>query len=526
MNILITQGDRHFVRSLITALMPEHSLRFFASDFTEPLPDQVATFTGDPRNPEDVKRAVTNTDTIIHLTPLTLATDAPDDLTALDLATRGSFVLMNAAREAGVTRMILASTLHLFDRLPTHWQVDERWRPRPTPLLTDLCPWLAELSFRESARVGTMQVICLRFGHLVDAEQMATQTPDATWLHMADAVQGVQRALDYQNAKEPDWSIFHITAPGERAKIRLHRQASADEAFGYRPTHEFSPRESAAAVSTSTHFWRTTLAPPHPVPSRPVRNVVIYGAGGPMGSVTTQELLSSYTLRITDVRPIAELTAEAKPQAPGAPLPVPLEEPHENVVVDIRDPAQVMQSCADMDAIINCSVVRPHPADAFLVNTIGAYHVMRAAVAHGIRRIVHTGPLVQNMPSDAPVYRWDYDIHVDAPARPLDHLYIHSKYLGQEICRIFAEYYDLEVPVLLFASLVNPETADHNHPFQISWADTGRALRRALEVTSLPSPYEMVNISADLPHGRFDHAKAQQILNWAPRDDLAHLWQD
>ena len=73
---------------------------------------------------------------------------------------------------------------------------------------------------------------------------------------------------------------------------------------------------------------------------------------------------------------------------------------------------------------------------------------------------------------------------VDAPGRGFDHQYIHSKYLGQEICRVFAEHYDLEVPVLLFCALYNPDVVESGYDqFTISWADTGRALRRALEVT-------------------------------------------
>jgi hypothetical protein len=28
------------------------------------------------------------------------------------------------------------------------------------------------------------------------------------------------------------------------------------------------------------------------------------------------------------------------------------------------------------------------------------------------------------------------------------------------------------------------------------------------------------------PHGRFDHRKAHDLLNWQPRDGLEHLWQD
>ena len=34
------------------------------------------------------------------------------------------------------------------------------------------------------------------------------------------------------------------------------------------------------------------------------------------------------------------------------------------------------------------------------------------------------------------------------------------------------------------------------------------------------------SISADVPNGLYDHDKARHILNWAPRDNLEHFWQD
>lgn len=522
MPILITGGNAPFSRHLAQALAPDNTVLLFDTHFDAPTVDGVQFLTGDLRQPEQIGAALADVDTVIHLAPLT-AHLAEDEAQALDTVTRGSYVLMQQAHQAGVSRLILGSTLDLFDRLPAHWKVNEWWRPRPTPALSQLCPWLAELSVRESARVGNIQVVCLRFGRIVGDEMI--QGFDPRWLHQEDAVHGVHQALAYTSSHRPDWALFHITAPGPQAKIRLQYAFSHRENFGYQPTHDFQTHWGhAGPPQRDERPWREVLGPVQRIPTRPIRRVVILGAGGPMGSVTTQELASSYTLRVTDVRPLTEIAAEARPQAPGAPLPVPLASPHENRVVDVRDSAQVLEACRDMDAILNCTVVRPHPVDAFLVNTLGAYHVAKAAVAQGIRRIVHTGPLVQDVPGGSLAYGWDYDLHVDAPARPLDHLYIHSKYLGQEICRVFADAYDLEIPILLFASLINPETITYNHPFQISWADTGRALRRALEVTSLPAPYVMMNISADLPHGRFDHDKAREVLNWAPRDGLEGLW--
>ncbi len=529
MPILITGGDSRLARSLAATLPPTMPVRLLDSHFSLPAPANAESLTGDLRDPETVRAALAGVDTVIHLAPLVITEQTADASAALDMTMRGSYVLVNAARAAGVTKIILASTLDLFDRWPAHYQVNEQWRPRPEPHLEQLCPWLGELSVRENVRLGQIQTVCLRFGRLVDDADAAARPYDPRWLHMGDAVHAVTRALAYEAERRPDWAIFHITAPGPHAKLRLHHQASAGEAFGYQPRRDFAQQAAAwAPPARDERPWRAILAPTQPIPTRPIRRVVIFGAGGPMGASVTQELLSSYQLRATDLRGLAEIAAENKPQGPGAPLPIPVAAPHEEQRVDVRDPQQVLAACAGMDAIINCTVVRPDPVNAFLVNALGAYNVMRAAVAHGIRRVVHTGPLVQHVhgPGD---YTWDYDLHVDAPARPFDQLYIHSKYLGQEIVRVFADHYGLEAPVLLFTALYNPDPAivpTGYSLFTISWPDTGRALRRALEVTSLPAPYVMVNISADLPHGRFDHDKARAMLNWAPRDDMAHLWQD
>lgn len=529
MSILITGGDSRLARALAAALTPTTPVRLFDSHASLPAPANVEIITGDLREPETVIAALAGVDAVIHLAPLAITEQTADPSTALDVTMRGSYVLVNAVRAAGVPKLILASTLALFNRLPAHYQVDEQWRPRPEPHLDQLCPWLGELSVRENGRLGQIQTVCLRFGRLVDDTDAAAQPYDPRWLHLDDAVHAVQRALVYQPERRPDWAIFHITAPGPHAKIKLQNQASAGEAFGFQPQHDFAQQAAGwTPPARDERPWRTILAPPQPMPSRPIRRVAIFGAGGPMGASVTQELLSSYQLRVTDLRGLAAIAAENKPQGPGAPLPAPVATPHEEQLVDVRDPQQVLAACEGMDAIINCTVVRPDPVNAFLVNALGAYNVMQAAVAHGIRRVVHTGPLVQHIhgPGD---YMWDYDLHVDAPARPFDQLYIHTKYLGQEIVRVFADYYGLEAPVLLFTALYNPDPAivpTGYALFTISWPDTGRALRRALEVTSLPAPYVMVNISADLPHGRFDHDKARGVLNWAPRDNLAHLWQE
>src|SRR5262249_53700845 len=132
-------------------------------------------------------------------------------------------------------------------------------------------------------------------------------------------------------------------------------------------------------------------------------------------------------------------------------------------------------------------------------------------------------------------YGWDFDVGSDIPARPSPSVYSMSKFLGLETCRLFAERFGLEVPALLFSTFIDPAVEvprwdgavrpDGPWPFTRSWADTGRAIRRALEVASLPRPFEMVNVNSDMPHGKFTNDKAKHVLGWEPRDRLDKFWR-
>lgn len=495
----------------------------------------------DMRDPEVMPDLLDGAEHVVHLESMDFPNrDTLDAGEILYRSTCGLYNLATAAQQSGVQRFVLGSALALFDRLPAHWQVNEVWRPRPTPELADLCPWLAELSLREVLRKGAMTGICLRFGLIVNDEDTAGCPFDPRWVHMEDALHAVDRALAFhaagmRNATQPDWFVFHIAAPGERAKIRIkhvtgmeERSISTQEPFCYAPQHDFAHApvsEEADAHLQPTGHWTTAVSEGSAVPSRHIRNVVIFGAGGPMGAATTLEMVNTYRLRQCDLATIPDILADLAPPRSERPLPPVLEGPHEFSQVDMRNTQQVIDACEGMDAIINCSVLRHHLHDAFHVNTVGAYNVARGAIAHGIRRVVQTGPFQQMDPGFGS-YSWDYDIPVDAPARPLDYLYHHTKYLGQEILRVFAEFHDLEVAVMLFWRLVSPGTLNQIPPFACSWVDSGRALRRGIEVPALPSPYEEFNVSADLPHRKHRHNKMRDVLGFVARDDLADYWQN
>lgn len=235
--------------------------------------------------------------------------------------------------------------------------------------------------------------------------------------------------------------------------------------------------------------------------------VVIYGSNGMLGPHVVKALEGQVELRLTDLEPF--------------------DTPHDMMPVDVADADAVMRAAEGMDAIINLSVLRPHRKIAFDVNTMGCYNIMRAAVAHGIPRVINTGPhfTVQGAPYEA----WDYGIGPDVPPKPSTNLYALSKGLGQEICRIFAANCDVHVLCYLFYIFCYHDDLSNTHqnrPFLVTWRDAAAAFLPGLTIAldELPSRCEAFNIFANRPHGQFSNEKAKRVLGWHPQDALTHTY--
>jgi nucleoside-diphosphate-sugar epimerase len=237
--------------------------------------------------------------------------------------------------------------------------------------------------------------------------------------------------------------------------------------------------------------------------------VLILGANGYLGPHVVKALEPHHELLITDIKPPAEKSR------------------HEFRRVDVSSLDQMRKASEGMDAIINLSVLRSDRKLAFDVNTRGCYNMMLAAVEHGIRRVINTGPHL--VVAGRPYENFDFGIGPDIPPQPGTHLYGLSKSLGQEICRIFTHSHDIYVQEYLFFSFRDmdklPPGTDAT-PFSVSWGDAAEAFRLGLdiELAKLPSKCEIFFIFTDMPHGQYLNDKAKQILGFRPKDDISILW--
>lgn len=235
--------------------------------------------------------------------------------------------------------------------------------------------------------------------------------------------------------------------------------------------------------------------------------VLILGGNGYLGPHVVKALESHYTLRVTDINDI--------------------DTKHESMHIDVGSLDQVMKAAEGMDTIINCSVLRHDRQLAFDVSTRGCYNLMRAAVEHGIKRVINTGPHFTIQGESYTSY--DFEINPDVPPHTSTGLYPLTKGLGQEICKVFTEHYDIYVLCYLFLSFqdlnYDREGTDLN-PFSVSWRDAGEAFRLGLEIDfeKLPSKCEIFNIFADLPHQQFSNTKTKRILGFQPKDNFEWMW--
>jgi UDP-glucose 4-epimerase len=238
--------------------------------------------------------------------------------------------------------------------------------------------------------------------------------------------------------------------------------------------------------------------------------VLVLGGTGMLGPYVVPTLDSHFDLLVTDIHP-PKFTFKGEFRQ-----------------VDIANAQQVMEAAAGMDAILNLSVLRHDRKLAFDVNTVGCYNMMEAAVAHGIRRVVNTGP---HFTISGQTYElFDYGIVPDVPPQPGTNLYALTKSLGHEITRVYTEQYpDLYVQMYLFYNFRNPADLMFERdviPFAVSWQNGAEVFKPALEIdlARLPSRFEVFHVFGDMPHQQFSNEKVKRIIGWQPKDDISALW--
>jgi nucleoside-diphosphate-sugar epimerase len=217
MNLLITNAASLLGEALAQGLRSSHQLRLSARVPVDTDLEFVLSELGHDGSTDEL---VAGIEAIIHLPE---PVQAGDSSAWIDACTRCTYNLLTAASEAGVERFIYLSTLDLFLSCDEDMTVNERWRPRPSCEPHILGPYLGEFIAEEFAHQHALNLLCLRLGHPIRAEEASTKPFDPMWIELGDVVQAVDKALQKDL---PRFALFHLQSASERARFSTTRAAS------------------------------------------------------------------------------------------------------------------------------------------------------------------------------------------------------------------------------------------------------------------------------------------------------------
>jgi uronate dehydrogenase len=226
-----------------------------------------------------------------------------------------------------------------------------------------------------------------------------------------------------------------------------------------------------------------------------MKTVLLTGAAGDVGSHLRRELAGRYKLRLSDIKPVANLGAN-----------------EEFVPADISVMEQVAPLMRGVDAIVHLggfSVEGPweliHQA-----NIVGCYNVFEAARAQGVKRI-----LFATSNHAVGFYRRDETIDHRVYPRP-DSRYGVSKAFGEALGSLYAEKYGMEVFNMRIGN-VNPRPIDKRRlSIWISPRDLAQLVTIGVEHPDIR--FEVVYGVSGNKRSWYDNSNAER-LGYKPQDD-------
>lgn len=218
------------------------------------------------------------------------------------------------------------------------------------------------------------------------------------------------------------------------------------------------------------------------------KTILITGAAGDVGGHLRRALADTYDLRLSDVRPIADLRkGERFTKANLARLP---------------DALRITKGVGAIIHLGGYSVEGPW-ADILEANIVGCYNVFEAARRNGVRRLLFAT-------SNHAVGFYGRDERIDhlVPVRP-DSRYGVSKVFGEALGRLYADKYGLEVFCMRLGNV---------HPFPVD--------KRRLSLWLSPRDLaQLCTIGLEHPDVRFEivYGVSGNARSWYDNSNAARL---
>ena len=226
-----------------------------------------------------------------------------------------------------------------------------------------------------------------------------------------------------------------------------------------------------------------------------MKKILITGAAGDVGGHLRRELAGRYALRLSDIRPVADL-------ADG-------EEFIRGDCASLRDMLKVTKG---VEAIVHLGgfSVEGDWDTILRANIVGTHNVFEAARRNGVRRMVFAT-------SNHAVGFYDRDETVDHRVYPRpDSRYGVSKVFGEALGSLYADKYGMEVVCVRIGN-VNPKPMDKRRlSIWLSPRDLAQLVSIAIDRPGIR--FEIVYGVSGNRRSWYDNANAER-LGYAPQDD-------
>jgi nucleoside-diphosphate-sugar epimerase len=245
------------------------------------------------------------------------------------------------------------------------------------------------------------------------------------------------------------------------------------------------------------------------------RRVLVTGAAGRIGSYFAEHSADRYQLRL--------MLDETESGKDGKNTERPLDEFGEIVRGKLSDPQWLTEQCRGMDTVVHLAA-DPSPSatwDSLRQNNIeGAYNMMVAARAAGVRRLVYASSI-----HAVSGYAKDVQVKPGEAVNPGD-LYGVSKCFGEALGRYMAEQEGLSVICIRIGAFQPRDRAEQREALNlldafVSHRDLTQLLRLCIENESL-----RFAIFQGLSNNRFkrmDISNARELVGYEPQDDFTAL---
>jgi UDP-glucose 4-epimerase len=219
---------------------------------------RVTLVRGDIRNADTVRRAMQGMDAVLHLAALRITACAASPREAMEVMCDGSFNVVEAAREAGIKKLVAASSASIYglaDSFPTredhHPYNNQTWYGAAKVMLEGL--------LRSYRSMHGLPYVALRYfnvyGPRMDLHGKYTEVL-IRWMQRIEA--GLPPLILGDGQQTMDFVYIDDVA---RANVHALRADTAADAFNVASGTETSLRDLAAALSAA--MGRSDLVPVH-----------------------------------------------------------------------------------------------------------------------------------------------------------------------------------------------------------------------------------------------------------------------